>query len=102
MNFPALFYNTHCVALLCGHYGLVDITTQVCDQKKKKKRDNGFRKRNHSFQVKWSDEFPWVNYENEKMLYALCVKSPKLYGRMAGSFVSGFTSFQRATLKSHD
>lgn len=36
------------------------------------------------------------------MLYALCVKSPKLYGRMAGSFVSGFTSFQRATLKSHD
>ena len=31
-------------------------------------------KRNRSFQVKWSDEFLWVNYENEKMLCTLCVK----------------------------
>ena len=38
-------------------------------------------KRNRSFQVKWSAKFPWVKYENEKMLCTLCVKFPDLTTR---------------------
>ena len=39
------------------------------------------KKGNRSFQVKWSAEFPWVNYGNEKMYCTLCVKFPDLTTR---------------------
>ena len=71
----------------------------------KKQRDNKYDevKRNRSFQDKWSEEFPWVTYEKDQMLICtLCMKFPNLSGGMACSFVSGSTSFHKATLKSHD
>ena len=52
--------------------------------------------------MKWSDEFPRINYENEKMFCTLCVKFPDLSSGMACSFVAGSTSFHKPTLKSHD
>ena len=48
----------------------------------------GELKRNHSFQLKWSDKFLWVSYENEKMFCTLCVKFLDLSCGMACSFVS--------------
>ena len=48
----------------------------------------GELKRNHSFQLKWSDKFLWVSYENEKMVCTLCVKFLDLSCGMACSFVS--------------
>jgi hypothetical protein len=47
-------------------------------------------------------EFPWVNYENKKMLCTLCVKFPDLSDGMACSFVSVSTSFHKPSLKCHD
>ena len=62
----------------------------------KKQRDYNYdkEKRNRSFQLKCSDEFLWISYENEKMFCTLCVKFPDLSVgiiRMACSFVSGST-----------
>jgi hypothetical protein len=77
---------------------------QDAPDKKRKGRDETKKsyekeKRMRSFYSKWTDEFPWVEFdETENVMYCIACKKYDKVGR----FVEGTSNFRIDTLKQHD
>ena len=77
---------------------------QDAPDKKRKGRDETKKsyekeKRMRSFYSKWTDEFPWVEFdETENVMYCIACKIFDKVGR----FVEGTSNFRIDTLKQHD